>query len=63
MAGLFRMGSVSWISVLFPYLLAVFKVTCVQHSTAAPRNLPFWKVGTELLEQLHAHLSALGREC
>lgn len=33
------------------------------HSTAAPRNLPFQKAGTELLKQLCAHLSGLGRQC
>lgn len=50
-------------AVTFIYLSAVFKLACLQHSTAALRNLPFVKVGTELLKQLYAHLSSLGREC
>lgn len=50
-------------AVSFIYLPVVFTLACLQLSTAALRNLIFVKAGTELLEQLHAHLSSWGREC
>lgn len=50
-------------AVAFIYLPVVFKLACFQLSMAALRNSFFVKAGTELLEQLHAHLSCSGREC
>lgn len=47
----------------FVYLSVVLKTPGLPHATAALRNLPFMKAGTELLKQLYAHLSSLEREC